>query len=46
MEQVPKSVELLAPLVNYHVQLDNADEIRIIKPDGEDWQSFQKNWLQ
>jgi hypothetical protein len=41
-----KSVKKLAPLVNYHVELENADEIRIVDPPNETWDSFQATWAQ
>ena len=48
LEQVPKSVKILAPLVDYHVELLNApgaDDIEILT-DGETWDSFKSNWIQ
>lgn len=49
LEQVPKSVKILAPLVDYYCQLDNkpnADDIELVKPDGETWETFQMRWMQ
>ena len=48
LEQVPKSVKILAPLVDYHVELlnaPNADDIVIVN-DGETWETFQSQWIQ
>ena len=48
LEQVPKSVKILAPLVDYHIELlnaPNADDIEIIN-DKETWESFQSQWIQ
>ena len=48
LEQVPKSVQQLAPLVDYHVEVrnvPNAIDIELITP-GETWESFQKQWIQ
>lgn len=36
----------LAPLVDYHVELENADSIRIVNPPDETWDSFKANWAQ
>ena len=47
-EQVPKSVEVLAPLVDYHVELMNApeaDDIEIVT-SGETWETFKSQWIQ
>ena len=48
LEQVPKSVKILKPLVDYHAELLNApdaDDIQIVTP-GETWESFQSQWVQ
>jgi len=48
LEQVPKSVKILAPLTDYFCELDNspdADDIEI-RTEGQDWAKFQSNWLQ
>lgn len=47
MEQVPKSVAILSPLVDYHVELRNAPnvDIEIVTPD-ETWESFESHWIQ
>ena len=47
-EQVPRSVKILAPLVDYHIELMNApkaDDIEIVT-DGETWESFKSHWVQ
>jgi len=48
LEQVPKSVKKLAPLVDYHIELMNApdaDDIEIVT-SGETWESFKSHWVQ
>ena len=48
LEQVPKSVKILAPLVDYHVELLNApgaEDIEIVT-EGETWETFQSQWTQ
>ncbi len=48
LEQVPKSVKILAPLADYFCELNNApnkDDIEIMT-EGEDWDSFRSQWLQ
>ena len=48
IEEVPRSVLELAPLVDYHVELMNDPsnpDIEIVTP-GETWQSFTSNWTQ
>jgi len=49
LEQVPKSVERLAPLVDYHAELNNAatsGDIELVKPEDETWDDFRSHWLQ
>ena len=46
--EVPRSVQELAPLVDYHVELMNDPanpDIEIVTP-GETWQTFTSNWIQ
>lgn len=46
LEQVPKSVKILAPLADYFCELNNAsskDDIEIV---GDDWDSFRSQWVQ
>ena len=48
LQQVPKSVEILHPKVDYFCELNNApcvNEIEIMT-DGVDWTNFASNWLQ
>ena len=49
LQQVPKSVEQLAPLVDYHVEVRNASndgtDIQLMTA-GETWDSFRKQWIQ
>jgi hypothetical protein len=49
LEQVPKSVEKLSPLVDYTAELHNAphaDDIQLVAPKGETWDSFKEQWSQ
>ena len=48
IEQVPKSVKILAPLVDYFVELCNdsdTPDIEIVT-EGETWQNFASKWVQ
>jgi predicted kinase len=48
LEQVPRSVKILAPLVDYHVELRNAsdnDDIELVT-EGETWETFKSHWVQ
>jgi hypothetical protein len=48
LEQVPQSVRILAPLVDYHVELRNAsdsDDIELVT-EGETWETFKSHWIQ
>lgn len=48
LEQVPRSVTALSPLVDYTCELDNApekDDIELLT-EGETWESFTSHWLQ
>lgn len=48
IEQVPKSVKILSPLVDYFVEVNNApgaDDIELVT-EGETWQSFESKWIQ
>jgi hypothetical protein len=45
---VPRSVEELSALVDYHVELKNitgADDIELVTPNAT-WQSFTQQWIQ
>ena len=46
LEQVPLSVEILAPLVDYYAELNNADEVELVKPEGSTWEEFREVWNQ
>jgi hypothetical protein len=49
LEQVPRSVGILAPLVDYYAELNNAPgapDIELTKPEGGTWESFQSQWNQ
>lgn len=49
LEQVPRSVQILAPLVDYYAELNNAPgapDIELTKPVGETWESFRNRWNQ
>jgi hypothetical protein len=48
IEQVPRSVAELAPLVDYHVEIRNAPnqpDVQLVTP-GETWESFTATWVQ
>jgi len=48
LKQVPKSVEKLSSLVDYHVELHNApnaEDIELVT-QGETWESFRSRWVQ
>lgn len=48
MEQVPTSVEKLAPLVDYCAEVNNppdVDDVELRTP-GETWDSFTSHWIQ
>jgi hypothetical protein len=48
IEQVPKSVKILAPLVDYFVELlndSNTPDIELVT-EGETWESFASKWVQ
>jgi hypothetical protein len=47
LQQVPRSVEKLAPLVDYHVEIWNApnEDLALVTP-GETWESFCSQWIQ
>lgn len=47
-EQVPKSVEILAPLVDYHVTIDNPPNLMdvVLVTPGQTWESFASQWQQ
>lgn len=46
LEQVPRSVEILAPLVDYYAELNNAAEVQLVKPEGSTWEDFRDIWNQ
>lgn len=49
MEQVPKSVKVLAPMVDYYAEINNApgvDDIELVKPEGSTWTEFRQQWIQ
>jgi hypothetical protein len=46
IEQVPKSVKKLSPLVDYFVELSNNVDIEIANPPSETWNTFKMNWIQ
>ena len=48
IQQVPISVEKLAPLADYFCEIDNSQDSGEItlKTPGVTWESFQINWLQ
>lgn len=48
IEQVPKSMKTLAPLVDYYVELRNDPETPEIElvTEGETWENFESKWIQ
>jgi len=47
LDQVPRSVHVLAPLADYFCELNNAPGLDIeILTEGQDWDDFQVQWLQ
>jgi len=49
IEQVPKSVRILAPMVDYYAEINNApgvDDIELVKPAGSNWTEFRQQWIQ
>jgi hypothetical protein len=48
LEQVPRSVKLLAPLVDYCAELLNAPNAKDIElvTEGETWETFYSQWVQ
>jgi hypothetical protein len=49
LEQVPRSVAKLSPLVDYTAELHNAphaDDIQLVAPHDETWDSFKEQWSQ
>lgn len=48
LEQVPKSVKVLAPLADYYCELRNdpgSPDIELVT-EGETWENFTKQWIQ
>jgi hypothetical protein len=48
MEEVPRSVESLTPLVDYAVEIRNNpnEALQLIKPEQSTWDSFRQQWWQ
>jgi len=49
IDQVPRSVKILAPMVDYYAEINNApdvDDIELVKPEGSDWTEFRQQWIQ
>ena len=49
LEQVPRSVEILSPLVDYYAEINNDDgtpDVELVKPIGSTWEEFKATWLQ
>lgn len=49
LDQVPKSIEVLAPLVDYYAEINNppdAEDVELIKPSGSTWEHFGRQWVQ
>ncbi|KAG7356058.1 zeta toxin family protein [Nitzschia inconspicua] len=49
LAQVPKSVEILAPLVDYYAEINNppdSEDVELVKPTGSTWEEFRRQWVQ
>jgi len=49
LKQVPRSLNILAPLVDYYAQINNPqddDDIELVKPEGSTWEAFRQQWIQ
>lgn len=49
MQQVPRSVAILAPLVDYYAEINNppdAVDVELVKPVGSSWEEFGRQWVQ
>jgi hypothetical protein len=49
LDQVPKSIEVLAPLVDYYAEINNppgAEDVELIQPAGSTWEEFGRQWVQ
>jgi hypothetical protein len=49
IEQVPESVKILAPMVDYYAEISNApdvDDIELVEPEGSNWAKFRQQWMQ
>lgn len=48
IEQVPKSIKVLGPLVDYFVELQNNPGTPDIElgTEGETWENFASKWIQ
>lgn len=46
LEQVPRSVNILAPLVDYYAELHNAKDVELTKPESSSWDDFRSVWNQ
>eukprot|EP00934_Nitzschia_sp_Nitz4_P008893 Nitzschia sp. Nitz4//scaffold3_size479765//382355//384413//NITZ4_000162-RA/size479765-augustus-gene-1.622-mRNA-1//-1//CDS//3329550944//8883//frame0 len=46
LEQVPRSIQTLAPLVDYYAEISNGDDVQLVKPDGSNWLEFRDVWNQ
>ena len=49
MEQVPRSVDILSGLVDYHAEISNpagVEDVKLVKPNGSSWEEFSRQWMQ
>ncbi|KAL3917456.1 MAG: hypothetical protein SGILL_004704 [Bacillariaceae sp.] len=49
MEQVPRSVDILAPLVDYYAEISNpadSEDVILVKPKDSSWEQFGRTWVQ
>ena len=49
IDEVPKSVKILAPMVDYYAEVNNppdVDDVELIKPENSNWTEFRQQWIQ
>jgi len=46
LEQVPRSVEILSPLVDYYAELNNDNDVELVNPPRSTWEQFRDVWIQ
>jgi len=49
MEQVPRSVEILTPIVDYYAKINNppdVEDVELLEPKNSTWEEFSRQWNQ